>query len=82
MIWRSLICSSLIAWTLAGATISGVISLRDAKSQDRSGVVVWLTPAQAAAVPLTETRGKATMIQKNKKFIPHVLPIRTGTDSS
>ena len=79
MIWRSLICSSLALATLPAAVVTGTVTLRDAKAPDRSGVVVWLTPAQPSSTPVAQTSLKATMIQRNKKFIPHVLPIRTGT---
>jgi plastocyanin len=56
--------------------------LRDSKEKavkrgrDYSGVVLWLEPVggKPGGQP-----GRATMIQKDKKFVPHVLPVRTGT---
>jgi plastocyanin len=84
MIWRSLICSSLLgAGALHAATLSGAIALRDSqaesvtKHKDYSGVVISAIPVSAdAAVPAPR---HSTMLQKNKTFTPHVLPIATGT---
>jgi plastocyanin len=87
MIWLWRIFFSLILlWPAAGATVSGRVSLSDSpvsaagKRQDCSGVVVWLEPASAAppaAAP--ERAGVARVIQKDKRFIPHVLAIQVGT---
>ena len=47
------------------------------KNSDYSGVVVWLEPLSgplAAAAPR-----KAEMIQKGKRFTPHLLAITAGT---
>jgi plastocyanin len=44
---------------------------------DLSGVVVWLTSTEEAS-PRGE-RKHAKMLQKNKRFSPHVLPIKIGT---
>lgn len=51
------------------------------RSKQRSGndnVVIWLTPEtpSQAAVPVP----KAFMVQKDKRFSPHVIVVRTGTD--
>lgn len=47
-------------------------------SLDFSGVVVWLEPVNnAGCVPARARR--AEMVQKNKTFSPHVLPILVGT---
>lgn len=46
------------------------------KRGDFSGVVVWLTSQNA---PLHPVRKHAKMLQKDKKFVPHILPIEVGT---
>src|SRR5204863_367127 len=45
------------------------------RKENYSGVVVWLDP-QVAMPPAP---GQARMLQKDKTFIPHVLPITVGT---
>jgi plastocyanin len=47
------------------------------KRHDLSGVVIWLAPMEATPQPIASTRVR--MIQKNKRFEPHVLAIRVGT---
>jgi len=67
---------------MSGATVSGQVELRDSKEKavrrdhDYSGVVVWL---EAQAAPAAAATARATMIQKNKRFLPHILAIRKGT---
>ena len=64
--------------------ITGSVELRDSRlksvesGHDYSGVVVWLEPILRAVSPSPRSV-PATMLQKNKKFIPHVLAIRRGT---
>ncbi|MBC7928366.1 MAG: hypothetical protein H7039_22215 [Bryobacteraceae bacterium] len=85
MTFLSVICFSLLAHlTATGAEVAGRIQLRDSQERkverghDYSNVVVWLEPV--GAKPLEpETPGKAVMLQKNKKFVPHVLAVRKGT---
>ena len=51
------------------------------KSKQRSGsenVVIWLTPLNPSAT--TVPTPKAIMVQKDKRFSPHVIVVRTGTD--
>jgi plastocyanin len=88
MIWRSLICSSLSCCfaVTAGArpvTVSGKVILRDSrvdavvKKKDFSGVII---SAERVGSPPPEPPSKhAVMLQKNKTFIPHILPVVTGT---
>ena len=47
------------------------------KKNDFSGVVVWLTPAGMSSPPLA--RKHAQMLQKDKRFTPHILAIQAGT---
>jgi plastocyanin len=80
--WRT--CFSLLALVqLSGATISGVVQLSDSgdsrrgKKPDNSGVVIWLEPLSGGHPALPHLR--ATMLQKNKTFKPHVLAIPAGS---
>jgi plastocyanin len=83
MILRWLISFSLLAAELS-ASVTGTVELTGQKSQasrkrkDFSGVVVWLEPAGNghAAVPPAH---RVEMVQKDKKFTPHVLAIPVGT---
>jgi plastocyanin len=91
MTWRSAICSKggallpaailcgqLLAGTVTGSTT--LIQSSDAavkKRSDFSGVVVWLTSTDQPQ--LTPPRKHAQMLQKDKKFSPHILAIQTGT---
>lgn len=87
MIWRSRICSSstlalLLAATALPATFTAQVELSDSREagvrrqKNYAGVVVWLEPAgRSAALPPPRT---FTMLQKNKRFLPHVLAIPAG----
>jgi len=73
----------ICAGILAAGSVTGRVELRDShdaavRKHDFSGVVVWLEPVSPAAVP-PASRAVAKMIQKDKTFTPHVLPIRVGT---
>jgi plastocyanin len=65
------------------ASVTGQIDLagsRDSavrKRHDLSGVIVWLAPTDAVPRHVTATRVR--MIQKNKRFEPHVLAVDVGT---
>src|SRR5882757_9258908 len=51
------------------------------RSKHRSGsseVVVWLTPAQPQVAPPPEPL--ARLIQKDKRFSPHVIAVRVGSE--
>jgi plastocyanin len=66
------------------ATVSGRVELvlshdpNVRKHRDYSGVVLWLEPLSGAPVIPVKAR-IAQMVQKNKTFLPHVLPIMVGT---
>jgi plastocyanin len=87
MIWRLLIFfrTVLPALVLAGRVCAGTVSgevrlISDSKAhrqKDFSGVAVWLSAPGKAEGRLPKRR--ALMEQKDKKFIPHVLVIETGT---
>jgi len=81
---RLLIFSSLLlAAGLRAATVSGSIELRESHSdavsrhRDFSGVVISLQDITNPAAPVPEKH--AVMMQKNKTFTPHVLPVLAGT---
>ncbi len=82
-----LICFSLLlVWPVAAAAVSGRVRLVDSlvpavrKHQDYFGVVVWLEPLPAPPrAPALRIR-RATMEQKGKRFIPHILAIQAGAD--
>ena len=80
----SLLLSLAAATNVAAGSLSGKVELHDSqdaavrKHMDYSGVVVWLEPL-AGSPPLAATAGAARMVQKEKTFTPHVLPIRVGT---
>lgn len=92
MIWRSLTCFSLLAAavyttvSLAGqttATVSGTVELDNsriesvARGKDYSGVVISLRAIDQAA-PAAPAK-HSVMLQKNKMFTPHILPVVAGT---
>jgi plastocyanin len=76
-----LTCFSALSLLLPAANVTGQVELRDSKQssvrkkRDFSGVVVWLEPA---SVPSLKP-ARATMSQKDKTFLPHVLAVTTGT---
>jgi plastocyanin len=83
-LWRT--CSSgLLAVPALAATLTGSVRLIESadpvvrKRADFSGVVVWLEPAGVNKAPLPSPNApRAKMIQKDKRFTPHVLAIQTG----
>src|SRR6185437_2193030 len=88
MTLRSPICSKPLALVLLpcalwGATVAGSVELREShiesvsKGKDYSGVVISLRPV--GEPPATAPGKHATMLQKNKMFTPHILPIVAGT---
>jgi plastocyanin len=73
----------LAAAVCSAGTLRGhfdIVSSQDAevrKHSDYSGIVVWLEPL--GATPAAAPHKKAEMIQKGKRFIPHILAIEVGT---
>ena len=65
------------------ATVSGRVAITDSrdtavqKRHDYGGVVLWLEPIGHPA-PSTDDPKRAQMIQKEKRFQPHVLAIEVG----
>src|SRR5579859_2708973 len=81
MTWRLLTFFSL-SFELAAATVSGRVELKDSRDPsvrskaNYAGIVVSLLPVDKPAVP---TPGHATIRQRGKTFLPHILPITAGT---
>ena len=68
-----LICA-LLSSPLAAATIEAVV--QDARGGAVHDAVVYALPEGR---PVAPARRSAVMEQKNRAFIPHVLPVQTGT---
>jgi plastocyanin len=87
MTFRSLISFSLLAAECAvlTASVSGTVEVTGHKAQltrkrkDFSGVVVWLEPIGNGHAAMPAAARRAEMIQKDKKFSPHVLAVPVGT---
>lgn len=88
MTLRSPICSKILALALIStaawaASVSGFVQLREshiesvAKGKDYSAVVISLRPV--GEPPATAAGKHVTMLQKNKMFTPHILPVVAGT---
>jgi plastocyanin len=74
------ICFSLcLLLPLRAGTVTGRIVLRDSRTPEvrkhanYSGVVVWLE------TPSTKVTTRAKIVQKDKTFSPHILPVQVGT---
>lgn len=68
------------ALSLEAAAITGKVALQRSSGKpahDCSGVVLWLEPAGGA--PVDPHPIAAKMVQKDKKFAPHVLAIPVGS---
>src|SRR5437764_1408274 len=86
MTWRLLTCSSLVLGVcFAGSAVHGTVRLFDSREKsverehDYSGVFIWLEPAPGRLPPHPAAALRATMLQKGKRFIPHILAIQKGT---
>ena len=83
MMQRWLTCFSAALFTLAAASASTVSGLVQISSSARkppavTDVIVWLESIENPAVVRTP-QPRAQMLQKDKMFQPHVLPIEVGT---
>jgi hypothetical protein len=80
---RILVAAIAITTALSAATVHGrveIVSSKDPgvrKHSDFSGVVIWLDPVSGTP-PLPQPR-KAEMVQRGKRFRPHVLAITVGS---
>ncbi|MGH9733449.1 MAG: carboxypeptidase regulatory-like domain-containing protein [Candidatus Acidiferrales bacterium] len=76
--------SGAVASDTSGCDVSGQIRLVEGKSgkatRDRSGVVVWLEPAdRAKPAALISNRRVYRIVQHNKQFEPHLLVVPLGS---
>jgi plastocyanin len=83
MMQRWLICFSVALLALGGtraASVSGVVQISSIahKRPPLTDIVVWLESAETSA-PVRTPPPHAQMLQKDKMFHPHVLPIEVGT---
>ncbi len=84
MIWRLVIYFEILIASAVAGSVSGTVVLRDSKltsvssHKDYSDVVISLHPLDAP-LPQLAAGFHAKMLQKNKMFTPHVLPVETGT---
>src|SRR5258706_14093986 len=85
MILLWFICSNLLsASTLHAATLTRQVELADShelsvsKQKDYSGIVVWLEPQGQSTQSVKP--GNFSMLQKNKRFNPHVLVVPVGSN--
>lgn len=67
--------ASLITFSLAGAELS--VEVRSATGGLLEDAVVWVVPVDGNMA--SAQNATAVMDQKNRTFIPHVLPIQVGT---
>jgi plastocyanin len=81
---KTLLAVLLATVPLMAGPINGRVELKDSKDaavrkgMDFSGVVIWLERANAGVTAAPEPI-KTRMVQKNKTFTPHVLPVTVGS---
>jgi plastocyanin len=77
----ALLAASSLAWT-ENVTVKGRVSLVSAVSgkptADNSQAVVWLTPLDDSHVVWKSASGRFRLVQKNKRFTPHILVVPVG----
>jgi len=80
-----LITSSIaVSSNTLAASVKGRIEIipsasrKSSSSNDASGVVVWLSSLESGAARASRSRRK--MIQKGKRFTPHILAVEVGTE--
>jgi plastocyanin len=70
---------------LSAGTVAVQVELVDSRDSavrrrgDLSGVVVWLEPLNQTRPLASPSKPVARMVQKDKRFQPHILPIEVGT---
>jgi plastocyanin len=77
--------AAFLASVLQGAVVSGTVELSEShidsvsRGKDYSGVVLSLRAINPTVPERRAPENHATMLQKNKMFAPHVLPVVAGT---
>ena len=71
----------LLGGSALAASLTGRVSVvaSAGKSQDYSGVVVWLEPVNGMAPPAGVPPPTAKVLQRKQVFLPHVLAVQVGT---
>jgi plastocyanin len=77
---RLLTCFSVLflAWGMPAATVEGSVEVAGSGKHTIRDIVVWLQPSTPVSAAPGELPHR-TLLQKDKSFKPHVLPIRVGT---
>lgn len=75
---RLLIFFSVLAGHAIAASIAGSVVV-SAHSKPSNDLIVWLEPQDPHPAAEPTTAPHRTLLQKNKTFLPHVLPITVGT---
>jgi len=77
----ALLAGSGVVWA-EGVTVKGRVSLVSAErgkhTADNSQAVVWLTPLDDSRVAWKSASGHFRLVQKNKRFTPHILVVPVG----
>lgn len=80
MTWLSLIFFNALVMVSGMVTLTHADShASDERKRDYSGVAVWLEQARAADAAGRGAPKHALMLQKDKRFTPHVLVVQSGT---
>ncbi len=93
VLFPAVICAGILhAATLPRApdsrqcTVQGRIEILNPKVKgrgdrpDASGVVVWLNPLKPVADAGSRIPQKRTLVQQDKRFVPHVIAVQVGTE--
>jgi plastocyanin len=78
---KIIIIALCLAMPAAARAADAVFSVTDQKGKPVPDAVVFLTP-KAGKAPVVKPGATAVMDQKNKEFVPHVLPVQAGTSVS
>ena len=76
--FKALAMLCLASWNSLAASVSGSV-LVSGRSKASNDLIVWLEPQDPHPIEESATPPHRTLLQKNKMFTPHVLPITVGT---
>src|SRR6266545_7583108 len=82
IVWWGL--TTLTALPALAQSVSGSVALvaadgKASQKPDHSGVLVWLEASGPVSRPAAAAPKQATMAQRNKTFLPHLLVVEVGT---
>lgn len=78
-VWLAMWDPSVLAATVTGNVVLVGPDGRAPKKRDYSGVVVWLEPVGGGPRSAAQQAKPATMEQRNRAYVPHVLAVEVGT---